>query len=456
MWKPERLDDSLPLYLAIADAVARDVADGKLRAGERLPTQRELAAAIGVDLSTVTRALRECERRGLVSGAVGRGTFVAADIGVSVGMSRAGDSSLVEMGLVLPLYAIEETALDDVRAALAEKGLSRYLRYADPAGMPEHRRVGARWLARSGLKTAPENVLVTSGSQNAIACALMALFGPGDHVAVDALTFPGLKSAARLLNVRLVPIPMDEHGMIPEALGAACQRERIRGLYLMPEVQNPTTSALPEERREKIEWIVETNDLILMEDDAYGHTGTRQRPLAARLPRHGIFFGGTSKVFGAGLRCSFVAAPARYLPALESAIHATVWMASPLATEIVARVVESGRADALVRAENQEARGRTSLALRTLAGARVHSRPTGFFLWLELPAGWTGREFELAAREAGVRVFCAEKFAVGSAVAPAAARLSLTGPETRAELQRGLEILAEVLARGPRGQEAIL
>jgi len=459
MWKPQRLDDTLPLYRAIAEAIARDVAAGALRPGERLPTQRQLAAGIGVDLSTVTRALKECERRGLVSGAVGRGTFVAADTGVSVAMSRSADSadaSLIEMGLVLPLYGIEATVIDEVRAALLEVDLSRFLRYADPAGMPEHRRIGARWLARSGLKVAPESVLVTSGSQNAITCALMALFGPGDHLAVDELTFPGLKTAARMLNVRLVPIPMDEQGMVPEALGAACRRERVRGLYLMPEFHNPTTSALPDERREKIRRIVERNDLIVMEDDAYGHTGTRKPPLAARLPRNGIFFGGTSKVFGAGLRCSFVAAPPRYLASLERAIHTTVWMASPLATEIIARVVESGRADDLVRAENQEARARTALALKKLAGHTVRARASGFFVWLELPQGWTGRELELAAREAGVRVFCAEKFTVGGGTAPAAVRVSLTGPETQAELGRGLDVLAGILSRGPANHEAIL
>jgi DNA-binding transcriptional MocR family regulator len=458
MWKPDSLSPDTPLYIGIADALARDISSGRLRPGERLPTQRALASTIGVDLSTVTRALRECERRGLVAGTVGRGTFVSADIGISVPLARTDDASdLLEMGLVLPLYAAEEAVFSAVRKAMAAVDLSRFLRYADPAGMPEHRAAGAAWLSRAGVKVPPSRVLVTSGSQNAIACCLMSLFSPGDRVAVDSLTFPGLKTAAQMLNVRLVPIRMDEGGMVPAELAATCLRERIRGLYLMPEVQNPTTSSLSEERRERIARIVLRNDLILMEDDAFGHTGARRgAALSARLPENGIFLGGTSKVFGAGLRVSFVAAPTRFIAPLERAILSTVWMASPLTTEILIRVIASGKAEALIRAKNREATKRTSLALKKLSAWRVHSRPSGFYVWLELPQPWTGRELELAAREAGVRVFCAEKFAVGGAAVPSAVRLSLTGPETLADLSRGLDLMAGILRTGPRDPGAIL
>jgi DNA-binding transcriptional MocR family regulator len=240
MWKPASLQDDRPLYLAIADALARDVAAGKLAPGQRLPTHREMAGIIGVDLSTVTRALGECARRGLVSATVGRGTFVAADIGVSVSLARAQDSpALLEMGLVLPLYAAEAEARETIRSTLLSLDMDRYLRYADPAGMPEHREAGARWVARAGVKALPKEILVTSGSQNALACCCMGLFSSGDRIAVDSLTYPGLKTLARMLNIRLVPIAMDASGMNPESLDAACRREPIRGVYLMPEFQTP-------------------------------------------------------------------------------------------------------------------------------------------------------------------------------------------------------------------------
>jgi DNA-binding transcriptional MocR family regulator len=360
------------------------------------------------------------------------------------------------MGLVLPLYAQEKEGIAAVRRAMLSLDFERYLRYADPAGMEEHRDAGAAWVRRAGVRAQPGDILVTSGSQNALACCLLALFAPGDSLAVEELTFPGLKTLARMQNIRLIPVAMDENGILPDALEQACRRERPRGVFLMPDFQNPTTGSLPHERRLDIARIVERFNLILIEDDAYGHTAGRHKALSSLAPEHAIYLGGTSKVFGAGLRISFVACPGRFRSQLESAILSTVWMASPLNAALVAAVIAGGAADRIVEAKTKEAAARTALALRTLTSSTLRTRPSGFFAWLTLPAGWSGREFELAAQEAGVRVFGAERFAVGGRAAPAAARLSLTGPETRQELGRGLNALAEVIARGRPGSGAIL
>ncbi len=457
MWRPQALDDNKPLYIAIADALERDIAEGRLGPGERIPTQRELASAVGVDLSTVTRAYAESGRRGLISATVGRGSFVSADIGVSVPLVRGGavDSALLEMGLVLPLYSLEKETTAAVRASIASANLGQYLRYCDPRGLAEHREVGAQWVRRYGVEASAEDILVASGTQNGLACALMSLLKPGDRVAVEALTYPGLKTAASMLGIKLVPIPMDSAGLLPDDLEAACRREAVRALYLMPEVQNPTTVALPEDRRRAVVDIVHRYGLILLEDDAYGDTRENRRPaLSASAPDNAIFFGGISKVFGAGLRISFLAAPHRFVGAIERAILSSVWMASPLSAMIVARIIQSGDAKAIIAAKKTEARRRSALAAKSLATHRFHCPPAGFFGWLELPSGWTGKEFELEARDAGVRLFCAEKFAVGGQ-SPAAVRLSLSGPDTIEDLQRGLECVSRLLAEGPRREAAI-
>jgi DNA-binding transcriptional MocR family regulator len=458
-WKPSRLDDSVPLYLAIAEALAADIADGRVGPGERLPPQRRLAELIGVDLSTVTRALAECRRRGLVEGTVGRGTFVAADTGAPLALARVEQASregFIEMGHVLPLYAQERRGVEALRRGLGSMDLARFLRYTDPAGMPEHRAAGAAWAARAGVRVRPECVLVTAGSQNALACCLLALFNPGEALAVEELTFTGLKSLARMKNVRLVPVEMDAGGVLPDALERVCRREHPRGVYLMPDIQNPTTAVLSRARRQEVARVIERNNLILIEDDSYGHAIGRRTALSALAPDHGIYVGGTAKAFAAGLRVSFVACPARHAAQLEAALMGTVWMASPLNAELMRRATESGLVDSIIAAKRAEARARTALMRRALSAHRVSARDDGFFAWLALPPGWTGRDLELAAREAGVRVFAAERFAVGGRAAPAAARLSLTGPATRAELSRGLSILSAVLAGGRRAARPVL
>ena len=458
MWKPSALKKDMPLYLAIADALAIDIAAGKAKPGQQLPPQRDLAKMIGVNLSTITRAFKECERRGLICGTVGRGTFVAADAGISshIGRIDPNISALLELGMVLPLYAMETETTAAIRKAIASQDLSPLLRYVEAAGLRSHREAGVEWVKRFGVKASPEDIIITSGTTNGLACCLMALFQPGDRIAVDALTYPGFKTLAIMLGIRLVPIPLDSSGMIAEDLEAACRREKIAGIYLMPEFQNPTTVSLSPARREEILKLIERHHLLLLEDDAYGFSSEKTSiALSARIPDQSIFCGGISKAFGAGLRISFLVVPRQYRSQLEKAVLNTVMMASPLNAAIVSFIVAGESIETIMRNNTQEARHRTLLAEKSLAGFSLHTRPTGFFLWLDLPPGWTGREFELTAREAGVRVFGAEKFAVGGSTAPAAVRISLTGPETREELTRGLEILKIILARGYSDHGAI-
>ena len=458
MWKPKDLDEERPLYLAIAEALQRDIAEGRLEPGARMPTQRELSRSVGVDLSTVTRAYAEGARRGLLSATVGRGTFVSADVAVSVPLlpDDAHDSGLLEMGLVLPLYSLERELIEEMKTVFAETDIAPYLRYCEPRGMAEHREAGARWVGRYGIRAKAEDILIASGTQNGLASVLMALLKPGDRLAVEALSYPGLKTVAAMLGIRLVPIPMDKDGLIPEELEAACRREAPRALYLMPEVQNPTTLALSEPRRDAIADIVLRRGLVLLEDDAYADTREGRRPaLGSRIPDNAIFFGGISKMFGAGLRISFLAVPRRFVGAVERALLASVWMASPLSAMLVARIMDSGAAERIIEAKKVEARRRSALANARLSSARFHCPRAGFFGWLELPSGWTGRDFEIAARAEGLRLFCAEKFAVGGR-SPAAVRLSLSGPETLEDVERGMGIVAGMLARGPRGEAAIL
>jgi len=151
-----------------------------------------------------------------------------------------------------------------------------------------------------------------------------------------------------------------------------------------------------------------------------------------------------------------VACPAGLREALENAVLGTVWMASPLNAALVTAVVTSGAVERVVAAKAKEANARGELAVKKLAPHVLRTRPGAFFSWLSLPPGWTGREMELASRMAGVRVFSAERFAVGGRAAEAAVRLSLTGPETRKELSRGLDLVAEVLARKRPDSSGIL
>ena len=436
----------------LADAIERDIATGTLAPGERLPTHRDLADALELNVSTVTRGYREAEKRGLVSATVGRGTFVTSDAVTNSAMVSFEPCApgMLELGLIAPLDYLDPEITEGFRRIARRKDPSSLLRYSDPRGQAEHRRAGALWAERFGVRARAEDVIVCAGSQHALTCVLGGLLRPGDRVAVDALTYPGLKTLASMIGLRLVPIAMDEQGMVPDSLDAACRRDEIKALYLMPGVQNPTTVSLPDARRNEIARLADRHDLIIVEDDAYDLTDPgRIAPVGARAPHRSVYIAGMSKSLAPGLRVAFAVAPQPMLKPLAQAVLNTVWMAPPLNVELTAMWINDGTADRVVAAKQAEAARRYMLACDILDGLRFHGKRTGFFLWLELPEPWTGHDLEQTAAQRGVSVFGAEKFVVGQSPAPRAARVSLTGVESLDQLEQGLRTIRAILRGKP-------
>ncbi|QGY39579.1 aminotransferase class I/II-fold pyridoxal phosphate-dependent enzyme [Pseudodesulfovibrio cashew] len=450
MYTPHVARENGPLYKALADSIERDIQAGTLTPGERLPTHRDMADALGVNVSTVTRGYREAEKRGLLSGTVGRGTFVASDAVTSSAMVsfEPGAPGMIEMGLIAPLSYLDPDVAEGFRRIARRKDPTTFLRYTDPRGLPDHRQAGALWARLYGLECGPEEIIVCAGAQHALTCCLAGLLRPGDRLAVDSLTYPGLKSLASMLGIRLAPITMDGQGMMPEALDAACRRNDIKAVYLMPGVHNPTTATMSEPRRDEIARLAEVHDLIIIEDDAYDltHPG-RTTPVSDRARHRAVFVAGLSKSLAAGLRVAFLVAPPALRKPLAQAVLNTIWMAPPLNVELAAMWITDGTAEQILEAKRAEAARRYMIACDVLDGLRFRGKPTGFFCWLELPAPWTGAAFEAAARARGINVFGAEKFVVGDTAAPAAARLSLTGAEDIDDYRQGLWVLWHLLTR---------
>lgn len=457
-WNPIIDKEGKPLYIALADALESDIKSGILKPGEKLPPQRELADKLGVNLSTVTRAFRLCELKGLISGTVGRGTFVASDVKVSLSLvSQDKTPDIIEMGQVLPLHIMDKDTARMAKQLLQDMDMEQMIRYPEPAGLLNHRAIGAEWLKHFSIDAKADDILITPGSQNALAVCFLTLFKPGDRIAVDSLTYPGIKTLAALHGIRLVPIEMTDEGIDPNGLTDACKNEGIKGIYLMPEVQNPTTCSMTQKYREQIAHLIRKYNLVLMEDDAYSYTGNLDStPLSCYAPEHGIYIGGTSKLLGPGFRISFVKTPKAYIEPLKKGLLNTSWMASPITADLVTSLIATGNAETVIQYKREEASKRNDLASQKLCQYKLYKRPCGFFQWLFLPDGWQGREFEILAREAGVQVFCAEKFSVGSSQVPSAVRISLSGPDTIVELEKGLDILKNVLEKGYDNQNIII
>ena len=203
IWEPDLSEPrSGPIYRAIVERLASDIAAGSLAPGDRLPTHRDLADRLGVTVGTVSRAYAEAKLRRLVSGEVGRGTFVRgaasgpAEDGF-VATRRAGapasQPDRVDLSLAIPPL---ESRPDVLRMTLIELAnrpdLSELLAYQTPGSSARQRATGARWFERVGSEARPEEIVMTSGAQNAIAVVLSVAARPGDCVLCENLTYPGV------------------------------------------------------------------------------------------------------------------------------------------------------------------------------------------------------------------------------------------------------------------------
>src|SRR4029434_2799803 len=115
-----------------------------------------------------------------------------------------------------------------------------------------------------------DRLVICPGTQNALINLLISLMSPGDVVLTEALTYPGIRAAAAATGVRLEGVPIDEAGILPDALDSACRQTAPKAVYLIPTIHNPTTATMPLSRREAVAEILRANHLMLVEDDAYG------------------------------------------------------------------------------------------------------------------------------------------------------------------------------------------
>lgn len=458
MWRPELSDPHVPRYLAIAEALARDLAQGRLHPGARLPTHRDLADALGVTVGTVTRAYAEAARRGLVSGEVGRGTFTRAPQALD-SLVAAPEGTLVDLSVNHPPPAdseIQRALADTLRAVAAATQLQTLLSYPPEGGLPAHRAAGAEWITRAGVPAEPADVLVTNGIQHAMTAVLATLLQPGDVLLTESLTYAGLKALAGLLHFRLHGLALDEHGLRPEAFEAACRGGGVKALYCVPTLHNPTTSIMPLARRHEIVAIARHHGVTLIEDDVHGLLASEApAPLAALAPEQTLYLTGTAKCLAPGLRIGFVRAPSARVARIAASIRTTTWMAAPLMAEVVATWVRAGTAERVVAARRAEAAARQALAQRLLGRFSVQSQSHAHHLWLHLPEPWRSDTFADEARRRGVRVTPASAFLVGRGSAPHAVRVCLGAARDHAQLEQGLSLLVDVLD-GPADAGAVL
>jgi DNA-binding transcriptional MocR family regulator len=338
----------------------------------------------------------------------------------------------------------------------AEQGASLLLRYQDAAGVAADRAAGAEWLKDRLPQASAERVLVSAGAQPALVAILSTLARPGEAICAEALTYPGLRSAAAHLGVSVLGAAMDEEGIIPAAFDQVCRDHGPKALYCTPTLQNPTTATMSAPRRRAIVDIARRRRVPILEDDAYGGLPRAPLPpLAALAPELTYHVSGLAKEVSPALRIAYVVAPdAAARSRVAAGLRAISGMASPLTAALASRWIRTGLAARALAAIRGETEARRSLAARIIGAGAAHPADA-FHLWLELPRPWTRAAFQAALLRREVSVVPSDAFAV-TAWAPEAVRIGLGAAAGRAETERALEAVAEVLAEAPAAAGGVI
>lgn len=301
-----------PLSAQLEDQLREDVACGRLRPGELLPSQRSLAAELGVSRGVVVEAYAQLIAEGVLEAGQGRTTRVSVplrgiasspDAGEAGTRSSRPDVRWDVRAESADLAAFPRKLWAQATATALERVSDREFGYGDPAGAPVLREVLAGYLGRArGVLAAPEGVVVTGGMTQALAVVAAVLRGRGVvRVGVEDPGFPIHRGVLRRAGLETVPLPVDADGVRTARLA------EVDALLVTPSHQMPTGARLGEDRREQLlDW-----DGWVLEDDydgEYAH-GAPTPALQGMRPERTVYLGSLSKALAPALRLGWLVAP---------------------------------------------------------------------------------------------------------------------------------------------------
>lgn len=458
LWQPHLHTDTGKKYLGIVQALESDIYAGRVKPGDRLPSQRAIAEVLQVDLTTVTRAFNEARRRGLVEGNKGRGSFIRGAVEKKLISDK---QTLLDLSMNNPPQPasanLQQRLPEGIAGLIADQRRMLQLHYQDSAGNPDDREAAAHWLQVKVANLSPDRVLITGGAQSALYAICHHLIKQKEFLATAEYTYPGLKAVSKQLDCQLLPVATDEAGIIPEAFEQSCQSHQIKALYLIPALDNPTTTTIPLTRRKQIVEIARRYNVAVIEDDPYSPLQTAPvESFTSLMPELTWHIATLSKCATPALRVAFIITPdAADVEKLADIIRATQLMAPPLMCALVTRWIYDGTLDDIAAAIRQENNARQKLAATLLEGHSYQADKDGHHLWLQLADNWQAEVFAAQAEKLGVTIVPSSRFAITDKPIDAV-RVSLGLAADLGALTEALTILKRLLSQTQRLSRAVV
>ena len=435
---------------ALTDELTDAITSGKLKAGDRLPPQRVFAYERGIAASTASRVYAALLRRGLVTGEVGRGTFVAGLRPAAAAINTEQRDGRIDLEFNFPILADQSALMVTCFAAFQRADvLDRALRPMTASRLENARTVTAAFMRTGGWNPKPEAFLFTGSGRQSLAAAITALVPVGGRLGVEAVTYPLVKTIAAKHGVILVPIAMDAEGIRPDAVAKAHREGALSALYLQPVLHNPLGCSLTNTRSNDLIGLAERFDIPLIEDRVYGFL-CDDPPLAARAPNRCIVVDSMSKRVAPGLALGFLHVPDGLRDRIAISMRAGAWSVTGLALEIGVRLMSDGTAGEIAHRKREDARQRQLIISECLGTSMIQADTRSFHAWMRLPDRWRSEAFAAAAARSNVALTPSSAFTVTPGYAPNAVRLAL-GLPSHADLRKASMRLRLLLDTGPDG-----
>jgi DNA-binding transcriptional MocR family regulator len=441
-------DRGEPLYVQILNRMRDWIESGKLPENSKLPTNRELAGILNVDRSTIARAYSELSQLGMIDSHVGRGTFVRSAKAKSAAaitatgtiswndrFSRSSQTAfdimakqappgpvtadMISFGGGLPTEEFyPHSQFEQIVKDVLESGDSHSMfEYSPAEGHTLLRREVLRHLQQEGIEASDDELLIVSGSQQAIDLVTNVFVDPGDTILLEDPSYFWAICNFRARQARCVPVTIDKHGVDLNSLENALATHRAKLIYLMPSFQNPTGATISLDRRLRILELAQQYSVPILEDNFVGdlrYDGEKLPTLRA-LPggrNHVIHQGTFSKALCPGLRLGWLIAPPEVLSRLLLAKRVSDLSTNSMAQITLARYLSAGLYGDHLDKVRQAYKQRRDTMLGALnkwfhplvQGHDPHwSKPEGgLFIWLTLPSGLSARELLRFAEKEGV------------------------------------------------------
>lgn len=324
------------------------------------------------------------------------------------------------------------------------------LQYDKTEGFNPLREALIGYLSKQGLANVSHpTLMIFSGSQSILDIAAKVLISPGDKIAIEAPSYLGAIAAFNAYQPDYISVPTDDEGMIPEALEAVLQQQRIKLIYLMPNFQNPTGSTLPLARRKQIAELIKKYDVLLLEDDPYRalrYSGQALPSIQQFAPEHVIYSGTFSKILAPGLRIGYCIAPAALSRWFVIAKQATDLHTQTFGQAVAALYLADGYLDTHLPHIIELYRARRDAMLEALAsympdGFRWSRPDGGMFLWVQGPDGLDAERLYKVCVQQGVAFVPGKYCYIEEGKGLETLRLNFTKP-TDDEIVRAVEVIA--------------